>query len=409
MNKQRFRKLFLSSIFSIIFLMLTGCSGMHMNTHHLTPVLNNKNQIVEQKIQLINAAYIQQYKINKEQTLSIEKTQYHPPRGFFVGKYSNYRYRVALHDVIQIIIWNGKFGGGGGGGAMGGGSSSPGMSGGSNPMGGGFSLQSRGQGNSGSSNEFNVTGRGNIYFPYIGNIYVQGKTTGEIRRIVVKKLKHYFSRPQVTVTVSQFNSQKVAVMGAVKNPSMITITNVPLDVLTAVTQAGGPILPGPDAGFSADLHDVQIRRGKQIVTVDLNQLTAVNGSSSNWILKSDDMIYVPNNNASRIFALGSVNKPGPFNMIDGKMTLREALGDTTGVSTGSNPAYTYVIRDYHQDPKIFLLNLSSPDALNLAGEFDLKPGDVVFVSTSLFHNVNELLTDVTPIMLTAVSVQAIAR
>jgi polysaccharide export outer membrane protein len=402
MKLKKYRFIFLLPILAST-LLLNGCaSGMHMNMHRLTPAVNKHNQIVAQKIQLINAAFVQQEQIKKQKALQLAKQNYHPPRGFSAGS-QGYHYTVQPQDLLQIIVWNEE---GNSGAGMGGGAGMDSLSG---------AINTSRPSKLGHRNQFVVNSQGDIFYPYIGSIHVQGKTVGEVRRLMSKKMSHFFPNPQITVNVDQFNSQRIAVTGAVLKPSMIPITNVPLNVLTAVTQAGGPIQCGAVTSLTtaqtlcADLHDVQIRRNKKTEYVDLNKLTAVNGSSNNWILKNGDIVFVPNNNASRIFVLGAVNSPNPYNMIDGKMSLREALGDARGMATGSNPAFTYVIRDFHQNPKIYLLNISSPDALNLAGEFYLKPGDVVFVSTSLVHNFNELLTDVTPALLTAVSVQALSR
>lgn len=218
----------------------------------------------------------------------------------------------------------------------------------------------------------------------------------------------------MTVQVVSFNGQKIAITGAVQHPMNVPITNVPLNVLTAVTDAGGPIScmansSGASAGFCADLHNVQIQRGKKIVYVNLNKLTAIDGSSNNWILRNNDIVYVPNNNESRVFVMGAANMPGPYNMIDGKMTLRDALGDAGGVNSSSNPGYTYVVRNYNRTPEIYWLDLSSPDALNLAGDFSLKPNDVVFVSISRLQDFANVVNQVTPMLASAAYAKTLAN
>ena len=241
-----------------------------------------------------------------------------------------------------------------------------------------------------------------------------GKTVTEIQTLMSEKVKHYLHNPQITVQVVGFNSQKVAVTGAVRSPANLPVTNVPLTVLSAVTLAGGPmscggVVSASTTSFCADLKNVKIVRGNQTVFVDLDQLKAINGSSNNWILKNGDIIFIPSLNASRIFVLGAVNVPGPYNMIDGKMTLRDALGDANGVNSGASPAYTYVIRNYQQNPKVYVLNIGSPDALNLAGDFDLKPNDVVFVSTSVLQDVNGIINQFSPTIATAAYINSLTR
>ncbi|WP_238358182.1 SLBB domain-containing protein [Piscirickettsia salmonis] len=208
-----------------------------------------------------------------------------------------------------------------------------------------------------------------------------------------------------------FNSQNINIIGAVQSPSVVPVTNVPLTVLNAVTKAGGPISCGNNTdaqgsvALCADVQKVAVTRGGKTVYVNLNTLRSPAGSSENWILKNGDVINVPNNNQSRIFVLGAVNKPGPFNMVDGKMTLQQALGNAAGPNMLSNPAYTYVIRNYQNNPQIYLLDAHSADALILASRFALKPQDVVFISNSKIANFNAVLNQILPTLNTATSIK----
>lgn len=407
--KNGFRQFILISLLIIIAIYLTACSpGMHMNPYSLTPTLNNQNQIEKPHIQIINANYIyreRQWIAKKNADLKIH---YHRPSGFTANT-AYYCYKVAPQDVLQIIVWSHAMANAVNSSAAGGSVFDVG-----NALGslGKMLPENPNAAHGIANNLFIVNSHGNIFYPYLGNIDVQGKTVSQIQRLITQKLKRFVSNPQVTVTIAAFNSQHIAVTGAVIKPATLPITNVPLTVLTAVTMAGGPIRCGvmlsanTSQQFCADLHDVIVRRKNRVVHVNLNQLTAINGSSNNWILKNNDIVYVPNNNSSRVFVLGAVKVPGPYNMIDGKMTLRDALGDACGANNGSNPRLTYIIRNYQQNPKIFVLNLGSPDALNLASEFDLKPGDVVYVSTALLTNANEIINQFTPTLLSAAAVKS---
>lgn len=394
-------------LFIISSVLLSGCSslspGMHMDTHRLTPAVNADNQIVKSNIVRITASLILYQNTLAMQKAEFAKTHYHPPAGFTTST-RYYAYQVQPQDVLQIKVWNQSdtdtvlF--------------SDATTEDDPSEGRKTSEIPSAENRSGPNSPFFVNSRGNIYYPYLGSIHVLGKTASEIRKIITRKMSHHFANPQVTVSILSFNSQQIAVTGAVLKPTTIPITNVPLTILTAVTDAGGPIRCGAVTSlsnietFCADLHEVEIKRNNQVVKVNLNRLTAIDGSSNNWVLKNGDVVYVPNNNASRIFVLGAVNSPNPYNMIDGRMTLREALGNAKGMTITSNPKYTYVIRDYGHNPAVFVLDLSSPDALNLAGEFSLKPGDVVYVSLSALSNFNEIINEVTPMLLSAAAIKS---
>ena len=394
-------------ILMVLISLQTGCSlfapGMHMNTGLLTPSVNSKDQIVTSQMQWITADLILKQKKLAEKKQADAIAQYRIPYGF-AAHVDRYQYHVKPQDVLQIVVWN-QVGFSGQNSLQ----TSLNMNAPTNNL-----ASTAKPNNPSNSTSFVVSSNGTIFYPYLGNVAVMGKTISQIRTIISDKMSHFFSNPQVTVDMLSFNSQRVAITGAVVKPTTLPITNVPLDVLTAVTQAGGPIRCGAStstssATFCADLHDVEIRRGHRVVKVDLNKLTAINGSSNNWILQDRDTVYIPNNNASRIFVLGAVTDPSSYNMIDGRMTLREALGDARGVTTSSNPRYTYVIRDYHSNPQLYVLNLSSPDALNLAGEFQLKPSDIVYVSTSALSTFGQVMTDVSGPLLTAVAIKSLVN
>ena len=378
----------------------------------MSSALNANNEVVKQKIEVIDAALLQRQALERKQKQEFDVMHYHSPQGFSANS-SNYHYRIQPQDVIQIVLWN-----------EGQGASSEASAGAAmtannvNMMGlpptatvPNFNTQNNANN---LSNTFIVNSHGQIFYPYLGFIAVGGKTVTEIQTLMSEKVKHYLHNPQITVQVVGFNSQKVAVTGAVRSPANLPVTNVPLTVLSAVTLAGGPmscggVVSASTTSFCADLKNVKIVRGNQTVFVDLDQLKAINGSSNNWILKNGDIIFIPSLNASRIFVLGAVNVPGPYNMIDGKMTLRDALGDADGVNSGASPAYTYVIRNYQQNPRVYVLNIGSPDALNLAGDFDLKPNDVVFVSTSVLQDVNGIINQFSPTIATAAYINSLTR
>lgn len=375
---------------------LAGCvaPGMHMNAFQLTPAVNAQNQVTKPVIYKIDAQLVQAQNAAANRKKQQARIYYHRPAGFYTNT-AYYRYRVAPQDVLNVIVWNQSV------------SSTDAQVG--NSLAGGMSTAAAAGGASANnaSNTYRVDGNGTIFYPYLGKLNVARKTVSQIQSMLVHKLAKYIDNPQVTVQVMGFNSQKIAVTGAVSKPMNVPITNVPLNVLTAINDAGGPIsctaqTAANTATFCADVHDVEVRRGNKIVTVNLNKLTAANGSSNNWLLQDNDIVYVPNNNDSRVFVMGAANSPGSYNMIDGKMTLRDALGDAGGVNASSNPGYTYVIRNYKANPQIFELNLASPDALNLAGDFSLKPSDVVFISTSRLQDATNIINQITPLLTLAV-------
>lgn len=84
-----------------------------------------------------------------------------------------------------------------------------------------------------------VQSDGTIYFPFVGQLCVEGLTVGEIQKRIAARLSRYIRNPQVTVQVVKFRNRNVYVLGEVKNPTMLPITDRPLSLMEAITAAGG--------------------------------------------------------------------------------------------------------------------------------------------------------------------------
>ncbi len=79
-----------------------------------------------------------------------------------------------------------------------------------------------------------------IEYPMIRIVRVCGRTPGEIRKEIAKRLhkKFFRERPTVSVSVREFNSKKIHVIGEVSKPGRFRFA-AGLNVLTAIANAGG--------------------------------------------------------------------------------------------------------------------------------------------------------------------------
>jgi polysaccharide biosynthesis/export protein len=83
-----------------------------------------------------------------------------------------------------------------------------------------------------------VADNGTIDLPLLGETPAAGKTAQELQRELNSKLgAKYLQNPQTTVKVKEFNSNRVTVSGAVKNPGVFPYKGETL--LQFVTMAGG--------------------------------------------------------------------------------------------------------------------------------------------------------------------------
>ncbi|MFO0752356.1 MAG: polysaccharide biosynthesis/export family protein [Thermodesulfovibrionales bacterium] len=137
---------------------------------------------------------------------------------------------------------------------------------------------------------------GRIMFPLIGDVQVSGKSIYKIREEMQERLSQYVVNPQVMISITSVQSQKVVLLGEVKTPGVYTL-DYDLNISEAVARAGGL---NDDAKGSAV---ILLRRegSKQVVsTVDVNSIMKAGNLSADILLRNGDIVYVPKKTIANI-------------------------------------------------------------------------------------------------------------
>ncbi|NID14569.1 capsular biosynthesis protein [Luteibacter yeojuensis] len=236
---------------------------------------------------------------------------------------------------------------------------------------------------------------GTLFYPYVGLLQASGLTVEELRTAITERLTKYVEKPQVDISVVNFASQKVTLSGAfVKtNPQDITIT--PLTLSQAIGSAG------VNAQL-ADLSDVVLRRDNHEYHLDLDALSRSREGGQEIYLKGGDSIYLPYNDRHEAYVIGEVLRPQAIAFKTGDLTLTQALGRAGGLNqTSARGKSVYVIRgveDFEKAPAtIYQLDGTSPSAFAVAGQFSVKPGDVVFVGPAGITRWNRFISQLLPL------------
>ncbi|PHQ14449.1 polysaccharide export protein [Marinobacter profundi] len=235
---------------------------------------------------------------------------------------------------------------------------------------------------------------GTIFYPYVGEVKVAGLKVTEIRDILRKELAKYIATPQVDVTVASFRSKRVYLTGELKQPGTQPITNVPLTLLEAVSNAGG-------LTEAADWTNVTLTRNGETKRYSLRDLYRQGDTRENLLLRPNDIIHVARNDAAKIFVLGEVGKPTSLNIGRSDITLAEALADAGGfVQATADASGVFVVRKAPDDTgkiaEVFQLHARNATALVLADQFVLQPRDIVYVTAAPIARWNRLITQILP-------------
>jgi polysaccharide export outer membrane protein len=130
---------------------------------------------------------------------------------------------------------------------------------------------------------------GKISLPLLNDVQAAGLTPMQLSQALTEKLKKYMDSPQVTVTVTQINSQRVYVIGQVARPGAYPL--VPgMTMLQALSTAGGL------AQFANGKKIFLLRTSGSTQTKSyFNYKDVVNGKKpeENLVLQAGDQIVVP--------------------------------------------------------------------------------------------------------------------
>jgi polysaccharide biosynthesis/export protein len=170
-----------------------------------------------------------------------------------------------------------------------------------------------------------VTDAGEVSLVLGGMVKVAGLTPANASVAIeaVLKRSQYLRAPHVTVTVEQYVTETVSILGQVKSPGSYQI-DTPRKILDVLSLAGG----------ITDLADrkVTIGRRNSQVTIEYylsnNALTALN---DNVIVYPGDTVVVPK--ADVVYVLGDVGRPGGFSKTtnDSQLTVLQAVSLAGGM------------------------------------------------------------------------------
>jgi polysaccharide export outer membrane protein len=130
---------------------------------------------------------------------------------------------------------------------------------------------------------------GGISYPLIGDVQAAGKTIGELREEITKRLEKFVPDAVVSVTVLKAASQRIYVLGKVTKPGEFPVGRS-VDVLQALSMSGG-------LTQFADANGIRImrREGDRQIVLPFEYARVVRGEKleQNVLLRPGDVVVVP--------------------------------------------------------------------------------------------------------------------
>lgn len=227
--------------------------------------------------------------------------------------------------------------------------------------------------------EARVNSQNSISFPLLGKVDVAGYTPQEAESRIAELLtEQYMHNPHVIVSVKEYRSQRVAVIGKVKNPGTYELLGKGT-LLDALALAGGL-----DANASDTVYVTRKTGdgGEKSVQVDLDSLLDKGDATLNIPINMGDVVYVPE--AGVVYVDGAVVKPGTYPITD-DMTVSQAVTAAGGMDKTAKASDVRLLRNRDGKVEVLPINLEAikegemPDMI-------LEDQDVVVVGKSAFKS-----------------------
>jgi len=229
---------------------------------------------------------------------------------------------------------------------------------------------------------------GKISIPLAGEIRLADQTREEGRDQIDQRLRHFFTKPFVSLIVDEYTSNQVTVLGRVEHPGVQKFAQSPT---LAEVLAGAGAMPIMDK--QATLTRCAIMRGRdKLIWVDLKAL--LNGDPAyNLRMKKGDIVFIPDSSDTSIYVLGQVVRPGSYRLTP-RMTVLDALAQAGGPTEDAKPEKIGLYRAGSNSVE----EISFAELINPARtvNFAMEDGDVLFLPRSGLGELGYFMRQISP-------------
>ncbi|MBZ0266680.1 polysaccharide export protein [bacterium] len=228
-----------------------------------------------------------------------------------------------------------------------------------------------------------VDSEGNVMLPLVGSIHAVGQTPGRLGADLQRRFS-FVDREvnQVSVSVAEYSSRRVFVVGEVLKPGAYSFPEIP-GVWEVLREAGGPtasaalnrvrVIPPPGRGTPV-LVDVE----HALASGDFSGLPTLQSGTTLFLYRMDGGVMA----GDAVHVYGEVGKPGRVS-IDEARTIVQAVLAAGGPSEEADVSAVRVVRPGPVRARVFQVDLNDyvEDGI-LFANLSLLPGDTITVPKS---------------------------
>lgn len=229
---------------------------------------------------------------------------------------------------------------------------------------------------------------GYIHLPMVGRLRAAGLTVEQLEAELAARLKTYIKQPQVAVSITEFRSQPVSVIGSVTRPGVHQLQG--RKTLVEILSLAEGLRP--DAG-----HSVKITRRLEwgriplptaaddptgqfsVATVNLKAVMEAKNPEENILIRPNDVISVPR--AEMVYVIGEVRRSGGFILQEREtMSVLQALSLAEGLGRTAAPQSAKILRPASGASRRTEIPVDLKKIFaGKSADVPLRPDDILFV------------------------------
>lgn len=229
---------------------------------------------------------------------------------------------------------------------------------------------------------------GSVRLPLVGSVDLTGLSATQAEAALRSAYLPIIKEPWITVTVVEHRSRPLYLFGNFKKPGIVYMDR-PLTLLQGIALADG-------IDNSAALRSARLSRDGKVQPVDIYELLANGDQRQNIWLHPGDAIYLPDKSVELVFVFGAVNKAGQVSMINGQLSLAQAIAASTPLSTGYDFTNVRIIRSLSATKGELLVIDFDRIMRGQSPSFMLTNGDIIYLPRTRLGSWNDAIAEILP-------------
>lgn len=246
-----------------------------------------------------------------------------------------------------------------------------------------------------------VSDQGTINVPYLGELPVLGRTTGEVEQMIRRALRGKSQNPQVVVSIREGLTNSIIIGGDVARPGRLVLPTNRESLTDVIALAGGS---------RGEIKDMLVRVQRGAVRGDFRLSDVMSDPARNIRVFPTDRISLIR--APRSFSvLGAAGKAEQIAFPAAQTTLAEAMALSGGSNPNTgDPRAIFVFRinqgpNGEDQPVVYHFNLMRASSFLLAQRFAMADKDVLYVGNAAANQPTKLTQIVSQLFFPLVALQ----